>query len=213
MARFDPRKEISDALKIRNKTLGLTAPIFKIEPSLFADNHQLRNLDTTDSQVIFGRRGTGKTTLLATFSRYISDNDSLNCASIELNTPDFVGKVIRDDGTKIDDFELAQIYFSAFITKLSEHLYKVISEENKLSKFFKKFDNSPKKHAIQNLIENIHLSARERVSAVIGGEMFIENKEDIRSKSYSDASGKFEFNTNFLSTLKFGVTAGAGKGI
>jgi ABC-type uncharacterized transport system YnjBCD ATPase subunit len=68
----NPSLSISVALEKRPKLLPLRATLDCTNVKVFADNKQLQQIDNCNWQVLFGRRGTGKTTLLATYANYIA---------------------------------------------------------------------------------------------------------------------------------------------
>lgn len=179
--------DISTALRLRNKFIGLTASFSKIDPRTFADNRQLSKLDTDDWQIVFGRRGAGKTTLLATYAQYITQTDRIKSASIEVNVPDFVS-VVESNGTrKIKDAELAQIYFDDFVRFISNHLFEVFSTANNKSKFYRFGVKSQKMKYVEDLILKIRASTSVQEESPIGGNKKATSKRQSRSTLAKDA--------------------------
>ena len=167
----NPALSIAVALEKRPKLLPLRATLDCANIKVFADNKQLQQIDNCNWQVIFGRRGTGKTTLLATYANYIATHfDRTKRASIELNVTDFLSVVDASSLETITDIELAQIYFADFLERLCNHLFNVFSGDNRQSKFYKLFQLSDKKEYIQDLVMALINSTKTPSSTEIGGK-------------------------------------------
>jgi hypothetical protein len=167
----NPALSIAVALEKRPKLLPLRATLDCINVKAFADNKQLQQIDNCNWQVLFGRRGTGKTTLLATYANYIASQfDKTKRASIELNVTDFLSVLDNASLDVISDIELAQIYFADFLEKLCLHLFNVFSGDNQHSKFYKLFQLSDKKEYIQDLVLALVDSTKNPSPTEIGGK-------------------------------------------
>lgn len=184
--------EISLALQNRNRLIGLTASFNKIDPQTFADNRQLRKLDTPDWQVVFGRRGAGKTTLLATYAQYITKADRIKYASIELNVPDFISVVESDSGKKIKDSIIAKIYFDDFIRVIADHVYNVFTSQNTNSKFYRRFQISEKKRHIEDIVLELKKSTASVVETEFGGATKVTTKTKEHASSTNKVSGRLD---------------------
>lgn len=180
--------DISTALSLRSKRVGLSASFGKTDPRTFADNRQLSKLDTDDWQIVFGRRGAGKTTLLATYAKYITQADCIKSASIEVYVPDFVSVVESNVTRKIKDSELAQIYFDDFIRFISKHLFEVFSTANTNSKFFRFGVKSQKMKYIEDLILKIRTSTSVPQESPFGGIKRARSNHQSRATSAKDAN-------------------------
>ncbi len=198
--------KISDALRKRKQQLGLTAT-FKTDPRIFAENAQLRKLDSPDWQIVFGRRGAGKTMLLATYAQYITINDKSKYASIEINATDFTSDVRTDSPKKPKDIDVAQIYFADFMRYISDHLFKVFSEANKDSKFWRFSQTSQKRHLIESLVIRIKESTVEQNPSQIGQNRKIKTKRKgiIEHKNKSG----IDLNASLGADLSGDLSAGA----
>jgi hypothetical protein len=167
----NPSLSISVALEKRPKLLPLRATLDCINVKVFADNKQLQQIDNCNWQVLFGRRGTGKTTLLATYANYIASQfDKTKRASIELNVTDFLSVLDSTSLDSISDTAVAQIYFADFLEKLCMHLFNVFSGDNQQSKFYKLFQLSDKKEYIQDLVLALVESTKTPSPTEIGGK-------------------------------------------
>jgi hypothetical protein len=167
----NPSLSISVALEKRPKLLPLRATLDSINVKVFADNKQLQQIDNGNWQVLFGRRGTGKTTLLATYANYITSQfDKTKRASIELNVTDFLTVLDSASLDSVSDTELAQIYFADFLEKLCMHLFNVFSGADQHSKFYKLFQLSDKKEYIQDLVLTLVESTKTPSPTEIGGK-------------------------------------------
>jgi hypothetical protein len=184
--------QISAALAVRNKLIGLTASLNKTNPRTFADNRQLKKLDSDDWQIVFGRRGAGKTTLLATYAQYITRDDRLNSASLEINVPDFITKIETNGKNKINDSEIAQIYFDDFIRFLSDQLFKVFASANRDSKFFRFGLKSQKMRYIEDVVLQIRTSTSAQMEAQFGVNKEMSKKREQRTSSESDTEASID---------------------
>ena len=181
----NPSLSISVALERRPKMLPLRATLDSINVNVFADNKQLQQIDNSNWQVLFGRRGAGKTTLLATYANYIANHQDKSArASIELNVTDFISVLDNGDLDAASDIEIAQIYFADFLEKICMHLFKVFSEGNERSKFFRLFQASDKKGYIQDLILTLVDSTRTPTPTDIGGK-----RQAMRKRMSRNAQG------------------------
>lgn len=181
----DAESAISKALQIRKQKLGLTAS-FKTDRRVFADNRQLTKIDTPDWQIVFGRRGAGKTMLLATYANYITSTNSKKSASIEINAPEFTS-IIESSGKKIKDSEVAQIFFADFMRLISDHLFKVFTTGNEESKFWRFYEISKKRRYIDDLVTEIKSSTMSAVPSAIGGRTRTTRKRKEESTRKDEA--------------------------
>jgi hypothetical protein len=153
---------------------------------VFADNKQLQQIDNCNWQVLFGRRGTGKTTLLATYANYIAGQfDKTERASIELNVTDFLSVLDAQSLETTSDIEIAQIYFADFLEKLCLHLFHVFSGDNQHSKFYRLFQLSDKKEYIQDLVLALVDSTKTPSPTEIGG-----NRQTTRKHTAQTSVGR-----------------------
>ena len=182
----NPSLSISVALEKRPKLLPLRATLDCTNVKVFADNKQLQQIDNSNWQVLFGRRGTGKTTLLATYANYIAGQfDKTKRASIELNVTDFLSVLDAASLDASSDIEIAQIYFADFLEKLCVHLFNVFSGDNQHSKFYKLFQLSDKKDYIQDLVLALVESTKTPCPTEIGG-----NRQTTRTHTAQTSVGR-----------------------
>jgi hypothetical protein len=88
---------------------------------LFVDHNQVVRLDTPDWQVVYGRRGSGKTLLLGVLAdltnRTVSDRREL---AVRVNMPDCIVSPI---GAAVSDEERALGFFHEFLNRLVRQLF------------------------------------------------------------------------------------------
>jgi len=99
---------------------------------MFVDNNQIRQLESNDWQVIFGRRGTGKTTLLNAFSDHIGLTRS-GVYSIFIDLRECVPSASGVTQNTETDFELALGYFYEFIRRFAKSLLDEYTDGPELS--------------------------------------------------------------------------------
>ncbi len=183
---------ISVALQRRQEKVGSTAS-FSTDPMTFADNKQMIKIASPAWQIVYGRRGVGKTTLLANFARYITNNETdekyCKSTSIELNSVEFTPAVHMQDNSQPPDELVAQVYFLYFIRRISSHLYDVFADRDKQSKFVRLFLKSDKKKYIEDLVEQIKLSAYKQIPTAFGAESkFTETSTESSDNSSTSKS-------------------------
>lgn len=115
--------------------------------NMFVDNQQITQLDTADWQIIYGRRGTGKTTLLSAFNDHITKiQDSSHCIFIDIRDCIPSASGVRPD--QESDFELALGYFYEFTRRFAQNLLDEYTENEDLSslqKLIRKFRGNHKR--------------------------------------------------------------------
>lgn len=154
----DPYDAISNALRLRPDKVPHRATFTHTSPEIFADNKQLDRIDTDNWQIVFGRRGTGKTTILANYGTYLSSSPKdKRIASIEINTNDFKTELTAKSKT-LTDREKARIYFAEFVTLIANHLFRVFQDNDPRSKFVRALIElgDRRKKGIEDLIVAIH---------------------------------------------------------
>lgn len=123
--------QLEDALR-RLHTLALRDEVDEFDQHIFVDNRQITQLETNDWQVIFGRRGTGKTTLLNAFSQHITrKKKNVYCLKIDMRQcfPSASGISPKN----YTDFEISIGYFYEFIRIFSRNLFAEYTEDNSLT--------------------------------------------------------------------------------
>jgi hypothetical protein len=119
-ARPVPR-DIMDAALRAHHTLSLRAEKHHAFATLFVDAHYLDLLDTPDWQVIYGRRGSGKTMLLGALEDHLNSNpDTFRVLPLRLSAEDAV--LPPPFGTDFDDARRVLGYFETFLENLTDEL-------------------------------------------------------------------------------------------
>ena len=154
------KEDFRIALELRPQKLPTRSGKHGDYMKIFANNKQLDHLKTKNWQVVFGRRGTGKTTLLGAFSEYIESEfrenraccmriNMLECMSdIKIGTKD-------PSCTSIDDHTQARAHFASLIENIGKKLFEIYATENNESLIFKRSIFSPKKNAIYDKVLEI----------------------------------------------------------
>lgn len=128
--------------------LSLRNELEEFDRDIFVDNRQLSQLETNDWQVLFGRRGTGKTTLLNAFAEHVTGNTDSDtyCIMIDMRkcVPSASGIVRRNQ----DDPSLSLEYFYEFIRNFARALLDEYTSSDSLS-------------ALQRLIRKVRGRRRE----------------------------------------------------
>lgn len=111
--------ELAKALK-RHGTLALRSETHRDYPQLFVDLNQLELLDTTDWQVIYGRRGTGKTFMLSMMEQRVNDTlEKSRSLALLVTAQDCLASPV---GIQVDDRLRALAYFQRFVEILGDKL-------------------------------------------------------------------------------------------
>ncbi len=117
---------IENALQTHRRKLALRSEQHANYSTLFVDHQQLHHLRSIDWQVIFGRRGTGKTFLLGVLhEEAMRELKEQRILSILLTAQDFTASPV---GLEIGDRERGLGYFQQFIELLAHRLVRVIDQ-------------------------------------------------------------------------------------
>lgn len=92
--------------------------------TFFVDSVNLAILEGNENQLIYGRRGTGKTLLLGTLTARINSNQD-RTAAFYLTASDYAEGFRRK--TKLSLVEQANAYFHSFVERLSQKLFDYIA--------------------------------------------------------------------------------------
>lgn len=112
-------RELARALE-GHSTLALRSETHRDHGALFVDLHQVQLLQTPDWQVIYGRRGTGKTFMLRMMEHRVNEAvDTDRCLALLITAQDCLASPV---GTEVDDQRRALAYFQRFIEILGDRL-------------------------------------------------------------------------------------------
>lgn len=184
---MDLAEEIKAALR-RLHRINKREEMAAFDRSMFVDNRQITQLDTNDWQVLFGRRGTGKTTLLSAFSDYIVQReDAVYTIFIDLRecVPSASG-VTRGPET---DFELALGYFYEFVKRFSRLLLDEYTDGSDLSALQRLVRHVRGSHkGLDDLVLDICEIAEYQPVRALPVERTVETKASQERKGSSEAS-------------------------
>lgn len=121
--------EIQTSLRRLHK-ISRREEMHEFDREMFVDNHQISQLETSDWQIIFGRRGSGKTTLLNAFSDHISQKDD-SVYSIFIDLRKCVPSASGVTAKRQSDFDLALGYFYEFIRRFATELLDEYTDSNR----------------------------------------------------------------------------------
>jgi hypothetical protein len=111
--------ELAHALK-RHGTLALRSETHRDYRELFVDLNQIDLLDTPDWQVIYGRRGTGKTFMLSMMDQRVNEQlETTRSLSLLITAQDCLASPV---GITVDDRTRALAYFQRFVEILGDKL-------------------------------------------------------------------------------------------
>ena len=115
-----PRDIIERALRSHHN-LSFRAEKHRAFATLFVDVQYLAALDTPDWQLIYGRRGSGKTILLGALEEHLQSNpDTLRSLPLRLTAEDAI--VPAPYGADFDDEQQVLGYFETFLENLADEL-------------------------------------------------------------------------------------------
>jgi hypothetical protein len=183
------------SLALRSENYGRTVSFL----DLAADQYGLSELDTSDWQVIYGRRGTGKTHLLKSFQEFVRQR-SLEPASSQtelifyFSAHDF--RVSEED---LPEASKARSYFQVFLDQLSTKILDYVDEITSNASLLNRLigDSTAKRERVEELALRIGLAAQ--YGDAVGS---LSNGNTTREKTASSAR-----------TKKSGASGGVGLGL
>ena len=158
--------------------------------TLFVANPAVQSLYSNDWQIFFGRRGTGKTTILRALQFNIEENNGV-CVSVNMDDclPSFPGKNYTVE-------EIATDTFGIFVKKISNSLLDIYTEKNANKNLFDKYigSNAKTRKEADNIIEEIaHIAVNGRprlrfrdINAETRDEIFTKYGVEIEAKLQLD---------------------------
>ena len=188
--------EIIEAAILAHHTLSVRSENHGAYDSLFVDHHQLRLLDTPDWQLIYGRRGAGKTILLHVFQRQLlAAPRTSRVLPIYINAQDAV--ISPPVGRQIDDYRRAHGYFQTFMERLGDELVAAASAISRKPGFWASVTGNKNASG-----KNIGAIVREVVDLVQGGRPVM---------AYSDETYERAHETTVDSSTDIGAQISAGR--
>lgn len=154
---FQPN--IDNALRQHTK-LALRSERHGHYRDLFVDVDQLRALDTPDWQVVYGRRGTGKTLLLGMLEQSAAPSAESRQLSVLITAPDCkvspVGRTVPD---KVRALGYFQTFLELLIDRVTEQIDELIKEPGFVGKITGQRRRSSD-HAFELMVELLELAGR-----------------------------------------------------
>ncbi|MDH3715213.1 MAG: ATP-binding protein [Gammaproteobacteria bacterium] len=181
------RESIENALR-QHRTLALRSEQHQHFHDLFADNKQLHLLRAPDWQVIFGRRGTGKTFLLGMLHEEVmGDLQTDRILSAMFTAQDFIASPV---GREIDDKERALGYFQQFIELLAQRIVAIVDNVLGEATLLETLTGSRRRAVDQIQTLAIEILDLSRVGNPVAAWCDIKKQQTRKKSKTKGASGK-----------------------